>query len=159
MKFVTFQTPTAGERSGWIHGPLVMDMAAISGEKLPNNLLDFPEYSRNHLDLARQLDESLTFQSLIGANGISPLSDVQLLAPLPRPKSFRDFFAFEKHVLDARRRAGLDMVQQQIQTSLYLIKRPVPHLPWRGNAKRRFGHPQICDPTILHRYGLPVRYP
>lgn len=112
MKFVTFQTPTAGERSGWINGSLVMDMAAISGGKLPNNLLDFLEDSHKHLDLARQLDESLTVESLIGAKGIYALSDVQLLAPLPRPKSFRDFFAFEKHVLDARRRAGLDMVPQ-----------------------------------------------
>jgi fumarylacetoacetate (FAA) hydrolase len=37
---------------------------------------------------------------------------VELTAPLPRPPSFRDFYAFEEHVRTARGRRGLDMVPQ-----------------------------------------------
>ncbi|MEW5851839.1 MAG: fumarylacetoacetate hydrolase family protein [Myxococcota bacterium] len=36
-------------------------------------------------------------------NAIFPLSDVQLLAPVPRPRSIRDCMAFEQHVVRATR--------------------------------------------------------
>src|SRR5258707_9682599 len=35
--------------------------------------------------------------------------DVRLRAPLPRPATVRDFYAFEQHVRTARQRRGLDM--------------------------------------------------
>jgi fumarylacetoacetate (FAA) hydrolase len=39
------------------------------------------------------------------------LAAVRLLAPLPRPPSFRDFMAFEEHVRNARARRGLEVPQ------------------------------------------------
>jgi fumarylacetoacetate (FAA) hydrolase len=39
------------------------------------------------------------------------LADVRLMMPF-RPKSFRDFYAFEQHVMTCRRRRGLDMVPE-----------------------------------------------
>jgi fumarylacetoacetate (FAA) hydrolase len=39
------------------------------------------------------------------------LADVRLVMPF-RPKSFRDFYAFEQHVVTCRRRRGLDMVPE-----------------------------------------------
>jgi fumarylacetoacetate (FAA) hydrolase len=40
------------------------------------------------------------------------LQEAELGPPLPRPSSFRDFYAFEEHVKTARSRRGLDMVPQ-----------------------------------------------
>jgi len=39
------------------------------------------------------------------------LESVELLPPI-RPRSFRDFYAFEAHVQNARRRRGLDMIPE-----------------------------------------------
>lgn len=47
--------------------------------------------------------------SIGGASMILPLDQVRLLAPLPRPASLRDFYAFEQHVATARRLRGQDM--------------------------------------------------
>lgn len=41
-----------------------------------------------------------------------PVSDVQLLAPVPRPPSMRDGYAFRQHVATARRNRGLDMIPE-----------------------------------------------
>ena len=37
------------------------------------------------------------------------MNEVQLLAPVPDPQSFRDFYAFEQHVRAARKLRGLEM--------------------------------------------------
>ena len=44
--------------------------------------------------------------SIGGAEMALPLAEVRLLAPLPRPASLRDFYAFEQHVETAYRARG-----------------------------------------------------
>jgi fumarylacetoacetate (FAA) hydrolase len=44
--------------------------------------------------------------SIGGAEMALPLDEVRLLAPLPRPSSLRDFYAFEQHVATAARNRG-----------------------------------------------------
>lgn len=44
--------------------------------------------------------------SVGGIEMVLPLTDVRLLAPLPRPSSLRDFYAFEQHVATAARNRG-----------------------------------------------------
>ncbi len=44
--------------------------------------------------------------SIGGEALLLPRSEIKLLAPLPRPRSLRDFFAFEQHVATARRHRG-----------------------------------------------------
>ena len=41
-----------------------------------------------------------------------PRDSVKLGSPLPHPRSFRDFYAFEEHVKTARARRGLEMVPE-----------------------------------------------
>jgi fumarylacetoacetate (FAA) hydrolase len=41
-----------------------------------------------------------------------PASEVTLLAPIPRPPSMRDGYAFRQHVETARRNRGLDMIPE-----------------------------------------------
>ncbi|WP_324755862.1 fumarylacetoacetate hydrolase family protein [Sphingobacterium thalpophilum] len=41
-----------------------------------------------------------------------PLQDIQLAAPVPRPSSLRDAYAFRQHVATSRRNRGLDMISE-----------------------------------------------
>ena len=46
------------------------------------------------------------------AGALRDLGDVTLLAPLPRPLSMRDGYAFRQHVATARRNRGLEMIPE-----------------------------------------------
>jgi fumarylacetoacetate (FAA) hydrolase len=47
--------------------------------------------------------------SIGGVEMVLPLDEVRLVAPLPRPPSLRDFYAFEQHVATASRNRGRDV--------------------------------------------------
>ena len=49
---------------------------------------------------------------------------VQLLAPLPRPGTVRDFYAFEQHVRTARQRRGLEMDPDWYQLPVFYFSNP-----------------------------------
>lgn len=57
------------------------------------------ELAPDEVDLAGSL-------SIGGQELLLPRSEVRLLAPLPRPRSLRDFFAFEQHVATTRGQQG-----------------------------------------------------
>ncbi len=57
------------------------------------------ELNPDEIDLAGSI-------SIGGYDLLLPRSEVRLLAPLPRPRSLRDFFTFEQHVTAARRQRG-----------------------------------------------------
>ena len=48
-----------------------------------------------------------------------PLDSVELIAPLPRPNSFRDAYAFRQHVEAGRRNRGLDMIPEYDQIPVF----------------------------------------
>jgi fumarylacetoacetate (FAA) hydrolase len=52
------------------------------------------------------------------------LADVRLLAPVPRPPSVRDFYAFERHVATARARRGLEMTPEWYQIPVFYFSNP-----------------------------------
>ena len=52
------------------------------------------------------------------------LDDVVLRAPLPRPPSVRDFYAFEQHVKTARQRRGLDMDADWYELPVFYFSNP-----------------------------------
>jgi fumarylacetoacetate (FAA) hydrolase len=47
------------------------------------------------------------------------LDEVQLLSPLPLPRSVRDFYAFEQHVKTSRARRGLGMIPEWYQIPVF----------------------------------------
>jgi 2-keto-4-pentenoate hydratase/2-oxohepta-3-ene-1,7-dioic acid hydratase in catechol pathway len=55
----------------------------------------------------------------VAGGAARPLAEVRLLAPLPRPPSFRDFMAFEKHVRNARARRGLEIPDAWYETPVF----------------------------------------
>lgn len=52
------------------------------------------------------------------------LESARLRPPIPRPPSFRDFYAFEQHVRTARRRRGLDMEPDWYQLPVFYFSNP-----------------------------------
>ena len=94
MRYVTFAPKgDAGRpRLGAWWDSEVAELAGISG--LPTTMLAFLEAGPSAW---------ATAQDVVGQAGIRRWSgaDVRLCAPLPRPPSLRDFYAFERHVATA----------------------------------------------------------
>ncbi len=53
-----------------------------------------------------------------------PLADVTLLAPVPRPPSIRDFFAFERHVATARANRGSQVPREWYEFPVFYFTNP-----------------------------------
>lgn len=53
-----------------------------------------------------------------------PLADVTLLAPIPRPPSIRDFFAFEQHIATARANRGGRVPKEWYEFPVFYFTNP-----------------------------------
>ena len=52
------------------------------------------------------------------------LDAVQVRAPIPRPPTVRDFYAFEQHVRTARQRRGLEMDPDWYELPVFYFSNP-----------------------------------
>jgi fumarylacetoacetate (FAA) hydrolase len=52
------------------------------------------------------------------------LPEVRLIAPVPRPPSFRDFYAFERHVKAARAQRGLEIAPEWYRVPVFYFSNP-----------------------------------
>ena len=96
MKLVTFLNKNQESRIGWLVDESVVDMR-LASEKLPTDMLAFID---NH---------EVYFQIIKSLGDVEPnytLEEVKLLAPLPNPRSIRDYIGFEMHMLNASRSFG-----------------------------------------------------
>ena len=84
-------------------------------ENLPKNIIDFFHTSN---DLIQQTEKQL---SKIADHSLSvaPEKDFSLLAPVPRPTSCRDGYAFRQHVESARRNRGVEMIKEFDQYPIF----------------------------------------
>ncbi len=138
MKFITFCKKDGSIRAGWLADEhYVVDMFEASNGSLPKDMLSFIE---NHL--AFQNEMKVNFHSI--QKGFYRLQDVQLLAPLTNPKSFRDFYAFEDHVKTARENRGLQMVPDWYDIPVFYFSN---HLVMKGpnDVIRRPEHCEMLD--------------
>lgn len=96
MKLVTFQHKSGQSRIGWLQGDGVVDMN-LADPGLPTGMLTFID------------DHEQYFRIIDGLGEIEPhysLAEIRLLAPLPNPRSFRDYIGFEQHMLNASKSFG-----------------------------------------------------
>ena len=108
MKFITFHTFDKKQKAGWMQEDnLIIDMYAMTSGHLPSTILELVEGMETFMPLIQKLPP---FQ--YGDKGVYLLDEVQLDAPIPRPVSIRDFYAFEAHVKTARARRGLGVVPE-----------------------------------------------
>jgi fumarylacetoacetate (FAA) hydrolase len=59
-----------------------------------------------------------------GDAGEHRLDKVRLRAPVPRPPSVRDFYAFERHVREARAQRGLEVAPEWYQIPVFYFSNP-----------------------------------
>ncbi len=96
MRLVTFRHPGGLDiRPGALDGEEVVDLSAAgSGAAGPASILELLRGGPDALAAARSAVE----RTRPSGRDRLPLSQVQLLAPLPRPNSIRDFMLVEEHV-------------------------------------------------------------
>lgn len=125
MRFVTFEKRDGTVRSGvMLESDLVVDMSEATDGSLPEKLIDFLVKSEHNMISAEQL-----LQLTDGDKGVYPIHEVRLIAPLPAPRSFRDFYAFEQHVKSARETRGLEMIPEWYQIPVFYFSN---HLAIKG---------------------------
>lgn len=106
-------------RRDWAGVPRTMAEALADWDRVEPMLRDL-------LGASRLLDPETAREGARPA--ITCLGAVTLLPPVPRPPSFRDFYAFERHVKTARGRRGLDMVPEWYDFPVFYFSNPAAML-------------------------------
>ena len=154
MKLATFTTKgNDNPRYGFKKGKYIIDILYLSKflqEKnkddrflnlppsLKESLKDWNKNFKIFKDLSNAfLDENLNVKTKDGYQIAQLESDINFLAPVPNPPSFRDFYAFEQHVRSARKLRGLEMHPDWFKIPIFYF----------SNAGAVYGH------------GEPIPYP
>lgn len=109
MKLVTFFNEARESRIGWLVGDQVVDMQ-LAHSGLPTDMLDFIDQHEKYFGLIGELGEVKPHYSL---------AEVTLRAPLPNPRSFRDYIGFEMHMQNASRSFGHKIGQVWYQMPIF----------------------------------------
>lgn len=124
MKFVTFEKNDGTIRAGFLLDQArAVDMYEISDGELPDNLIAFLDNCEVNLKKAALMSPTNKQQ------GVYPLNEIRLLAPLTYPRSFRDFYAFEEHVKTARENRNLEMIPEWYEIPVFYFSN---HLAIKG---------------------------
>ena len=141
MKFATYTLEGSIQpRFGFKKDKYIVDVlhAAIWANESKGNssFLEIPSTLKMALDNWRtnfvklkELDDCLPDINIqshsVGEKPIAFLmNEVQLLAPVPDPQSFRDFYAFEQHVRAARKLRGLEMHPDWFRIPIFYFSNP-----------------------------------
>lgn len=112
MKLVTFVRPgadPAGAPGIALPGAGVLDLGRASETFRGLSMLDLV---RRHEELLPEARPLAAGEASLPAGTLVPEDEVRFLAPLPRPVSVRDGYAFRQHVETARRNRGLPMIPE-----------------------------------------------
>jgi len=113
MKLVTY-SDRIHEHIGLFIDEKIYNLPRIAFHKgykdFPDDMIALLEAGESVMDFARELDHQIKSGKL-DSDGINR-SEVILLAPVPRPASCRDGYAFRQHVEAARRNRGVEMIPE-----------------------------------------------
>ncbi|TKD65787.1 fumarylacetoacetate hydrolase family protein [Pseudalkalibacillus hwajinpoensis] len=129
MKFVTFEVD-GRIQAGIVHDNRVVSLHQASNGAIPENLID----------IIQAFERYQTFIEELPNTGYE-LKDVTLHAPIPRPLSIRDFYAFEEHVLSARGKRGLGVVPEWYELPVFYFSN---HLAVKGPSEV-IHRPRTCE--------------
>ena len=120
MKLVTFTTGDA-PRLGAVRGDQVIDLAAVSGDKLPADMIAFLEAGQPAMQLAEEL--------VAEAETDLSLSDVTLLAPVLRPSKI---VAIGQNYMDHIRESGAEIPKLPVIFTKFstAVNRPGGEIRW-----------------------------
>ncbi|TMI80410.1 MAG: fumarylacetoacetate hydrolase family protein [Bacteroidetes bacterium] len=110
------------DRLGVLINDLVYDMEVLHPD-LPTSMSMFLNYWEDMFPVAQAGEMMLREGSRTSSKGM-PISNVQLLAPVPLPTSCRDGYAFRQHVAAARRNRGVQMIPEFDQFPVFYFTNP-----------------------------------
>jgi fumarylacetoacetate (FAA) hydrolase len=113
MKLVTFKTGDI-ERLGILVNNQVYDLNECE-PLIPDNMTAFLQGGASAMKKAKYVETHLVNNQL----NVRPVNQYELLAPVPRPASCRDGYAFRQHVAAARRNRGLPMIPEFDQYPIF----------------------------------------
>ncbi|MFG6116583.1 fumarylacetoacetate hydrolase family protein [Halobacillus sp. MO56] len=137
MKYITFRNKRGDIAAGWTDTEIAVDMHEVSDGELPDQLVTLIENEKEYHELVHTLANTVQ----AGDKGVYHLDDVELLAPLPRPVSVRDFYAFEEHVKTARGKRGLEVVPEWYEIPVFYFSN---HLAIKG-PDEEVARPESCE--------------
>lgn len=108
MKIATYLNNGA-EQSALLISDRLYNLNEAS-DRLPRTLTEMLQRWEQLAEIAKEADKHI--KSNPEAVPSVALSDVQLIAPVPRPASCRDGYAFRQHVFAARRNRGVEMIPE-----------------------------------------------
>ncbi len=124
MKLITFLNKNNESRIGWLTADnQVVDMQ-LASEKLPTEMLNFIDHHDEYFGIIKLLGDVPPHYSL---------DEVKLLAPLPNPRSIRDYIGFEMHMLNASRSFGHTVGEAWYQMPIFYFSNH--HNVYGTNAK------------------------
>ncbi|MBI3139419.1 MAG: fumarylacetoacetate hydrolase family protein [Sphingobacteriales bacterium] len=116
MKLITYVKEEREQLAVLIDG-MVYDMEVLHPD-LPSSMSLLLNYWEDYFPVAQAGELMLREGSRTSNKGI-PVSEVQLLAPVPFPTSCRDGYAFRQHVAAARRNRKVDMIPEFDQYPIF----------------------------------------
>jgi 2-keto-4-pentenoate hydratase/2-oxohepta-3-ene-1,7-dioic acid hydratase in catechol pathway len=117
MRYLTFVAPgdTRTRLGALLSGDRVVSLAR--GD-LPADMLAFIQAGTDTWALAEQISRQ--------TQSVWPFSQVTLKAPLQRPPTLRDFYAFETHVKTANKNRGREVPEEWYQFPVFYFTNPNP---------------------------------
>jgi len=112
MKLVTYRYQNASH-IGLLHNDHVLHLRAVGhffGKDFPDDMTSLLEHLHEFEATTRTIDAAFKRGGFVELS--RPLADVTLLAPVPKPTSCRDGYAFRQHVEAARRNRGVEMIPE-----------------------------------------------
>jgi 2-keto-4-pentenoate hydratase/2-oxohepta-3-ene-1,7-dioic acid hydratase in catechol pathway len=116
LRFITFQKTQGEKRVGIVKENKIIDINKESKGVLPDNMLDFLGKHQEYVSKVKELYEQ--------SAGTYLFEEVEFAAPLPNPRTFRDFVAFETHVKNATSRNGDAMAKEWYEVPVFYFSNP-----------------------------------
>ena len=109
MKLISFRR-NSKEHLGFIFKERIFDLRSMDG-RITSSMKSFLREWDLFFLLAKRAEQHLLEFPALQSTGFS-IEEVELMAPVPKPVSYRDGYAFRQHVAAARRNRNLPMIPE-----------------------------------------------
>ncbi|WHY69068.1 fumarylacetoacetate hydrolase family protein [Neobacillus sp. SuZ13] len=116
MKFITFRNPNGEQCGGWLSGDGVVDMQLAGQGKLPFSIRELLVKHETYMPLIHSIEKD--------AQPNYSIKEIELMAPLPNPCTFRDFVAFETHVKNASATHDSTVAPEWYEVPIFYFSNP-----------------------------------
>jgi fumarylacetoacetate (FAA) hydrolase len=106
------------------HEWLSAKKGGVSDYRPPMSMIELLDGGPEAMERVRGLAEAVAGDEEGLWESSQSLDDVELLAPVPFPRTIRDFYAFEQHVKAARALRGLEMIPEWYDHPVFYYSNP-----------------------------------